>query len=95
MTGDGWLDIAVAAVLFVASHSLPARPSLRQRLVGALGEAGHFALYSLISLLALGWLIVAAGRVPYVEVWAFAPWQLWGPNLWRCRWCACIRCRDP
>lgn len=32
-------------------------------------------------MLALGWLIVAAGRAPYVEVWAFAQWQLWIPNL--------------
>jgi uncharacterized membrane protein len=29
----------------------------------------------------VGWLIVAAGRAPYVELWAFAPWQLWVPNV--------------
>jgi uncharacterized membrane protein len=81
MIGHGWLDMAIAAILFVASHSLPARPSLRRRLVGILGEAGYLAVYSLVSLLALGWLIVAAGRAPYVELWAFAPWQLWVPNL--------------
>jgi uncharacterized membrane protein len=81
MTGHGWLDMAIAAILFVASHSLPVRPSLRRRLVDALGEAGYLALYSLVSLLALGWLIAVAGRAPYVEVWAFAPWQLWIPNL--------------
>jgi uncharacterized membrane protein len=46
-----------------------------------LGEGLYLALYSLVSLLALGWLIVAAGRAPYVELWAFAPWQLWVPNL--------------
>jgi uncharacterized membrane protein len=81
MTGHGWLDMAIAAILFVVWHSVPARPGLRRRLVGTLGEAGYLALYTLASLLALGWLIVAAGRAPYVEVWAFAPWQLWVPNL--------------
>ena len=29
----------------------------------------------------LAWLIAAAGWTPYVEVWAFAPWQMWVPNL--------------
>jgi uncharacterized membrane protein len=73
MAGRGWIEMAVAAVLFVASHSLPARPSLRRRLVRAPGEAGYLALHSLVSLLALGWLVVAAGRAPYVDAWAFAP----------------------
>jgi uncharacterized membrane protein len=81
MTWHGWLEMAIAAVLFFASHSVPALPGLRRRIVGALGEARYLALYSLASLLALGWLIVAAGRAPYVEVWAFEPWQLWVPNL--------------
>lgn len=81
MTWHGWLEMAAAAVLFFASHSAPALPALRRRLVGALGEAGYLTLYSLASLFALGWLIVAAGRAPYVEVWAFQPWQLWVPNL--------------
>ena len=62
MTGTGWLDLAMAFVLFLASHSLPARPAVRSRLVAALGEAGYLVLYSAVSLLALTWLIVAAGR---------------------------------
>ena len=81
MTGNGWLDLATAFVLFLASHSLPARPAVRKHLVAMLGEVGYLVLYSTVSLLALTWLIVAAGRAPYVEVWAFAPWQLWVPNL--------------
>jgi uncharacterized membrane protein len=78
---DGWIEMAIAFVLFLASHGLPGRPAVRRRLVTALGEAGYLAVYSIVSLLALGWLIVAAGRAPYVETWAFAPWQLWAPNL--------------
>ncbi len=81
MTGNGWLDLAVAFVLFLALHGLPARPAVRRRLVASLGEAGYLVLYSTVSLLALTWLIVAAGRAPYLDVWAFAPWQLWVPNL--------------
>lgn len=81
MTGHGWLNMAVAFVLFLASHGVPTRPAVRGRLVSVLGEAGYLAVHSIVSLLALGWLIVAAGRAPYVEIWAFAPWQLWAPNL--------------
>lgn len=81
MTGNGWFDLAMAFVLFLASHSLPARAAVRKRLVAALGEVGHLVLYSTVSLLALTWLIVVAGRAPYVEVWAFEPRQLWVPNL--------------
>jgi uncharacterized membrane protein len=81
MTGSGWLDMAIAFVLFLALHSLPARPAMRGRLVAALGERGYLTLYSLASLLALAWLVVVTGRAPYVELWPFAPWQLWVPNL--------------
>jgi uncharacterized membrane protein len=81
MTGTGWLEMALAFVLFLALHSLPARPAIRRRLVAAWGERGYLAIYSLTSLLALAWLIAATGRAPYVELWAFAPWQLWIPNV--------------
>jgi uncharacterized membrane protein len=81
MTGSGWLEMAAAFVLFLALHSLPARPAVRGRLVAALGERGYLAVYSLTSLLALAWLFSAAGRAPYVELWPFAPWQLWIPNV--------------
>ena len=35
----------------------------------------------MVSLIILGWLVVAAGRAPYVELWPFATWQLWAPNI--------------
>ncbi len=77
----GWVELFAAFVTFFASHIAPARPPIRGWLRGALGPAGYLALYSAISLAMLGWLIVAAGRAPYVELWAFAPWQLWVPNV--------------
>jgi len=77
----GWAEMAAAFVTFFASHIVPARAPLRGWLRGAIGPAGYLALYSAASLAALGWLIVAAGRAPYVELWTFAPWQLWAPNI--------------
>jgi uncharacterized membrane protein len=76
-----WIEFAFAFMVFLASHLLPARPRLRAALCGLLGERTYLAAYSLTSLIVLGWLIVAAGRAPFVEVWAFAPWQMWVPNI--------------
>jgi uncharacterized membrane protein len=77
----GWGGFALAMGLFLAAHSLPVRPPLRPWLVAHLGERGFQLGYSLLSLLLLAWLVVEAGRAPYVELWPFRPWQLWAPNL--------------
>jgi uncharacterized membrane protein len=77
----GWGEFVAAFLLFLLSHALPARPALRRPLVLALGERGYLALYSLGSLAVLAWLIAAAGRAPFVEVWGVSPWQRWVPNL--------------
>jgi uncharacterized membrane protein len=76
-----WSEFALALLVFLASHMLPARPRLRAALSNRLGERTYLAVYSLISLVVLGWLIAAAGRAPFVEVWTFAPWQMWAPNI--------------
>jgi uncharacterized membrane protein len=76
-----WGELALAFLAFLASHLLPARPRLRAALCGLVGERGYMAVYSAVSLILLGWLVAAAGRAPYVEVWAFAPWQMWVPNV--------------
>lgn len=77
----GWGEFAGAFGLFLLSHALPARPALRRRLAGALSERGYLVLYSLLSVAALAWLVVAAGRAPYLALWSAAPWQWWVPNL--------------
>lgn len=56
-------------------------PPVRAQLVTMIGERGFLIAYSTLSLGVLSWLIVAAGRAPYIEIWAVAPWQLWVPNL--------------
>jgi uncharacterized membrane protein len=76
----GWGELIAAFAVFFASHSLPSRPPLKRWLRDGLGAA-YTSVYSAVSLAALAWLIVAAGRAPYVEIWPFAPWQLWVPNV--------------
>lgn len=70
-----WSGLALAFVVFFLSHSLPIRPPLRPILVRALGATGFGLSYSALSIAVLAWLIVAAGRAPYLPVWNWAPWQ--------------------
>lgn len=77
----GWGEFLFAVAAFFASHALPARPGLRRRLTGAVGERAYLVGYSLLSLAVLGWLIAAAGRAPPVILWTHAPWQAWAPTL--------------
>jgi uncharacterized membrane protein len=76
-----WGEFAAAFLAFLASHLLPARPPVRAALCALVGERVYVVVYSTASLVILGWLIAAAGRAPFVEVWEFAPWQTWAPNI--------------
>ncbi len=76
-----WGEFAGVFILFLVSHYLPSRPGVRLAITRLVGERVYLLIYSLISLVLLGWLIVAAGRAPYVALWDFAPWQIWVPNL--------------
>lgn len=71
------IQFAAALVCFLALHGLPAQPALRGRLVAVLGERAYLAVYSVLSLALLVWLIWAALAAPYIELWAPAPWQAW------------------
>lgn len=83
MTGSlgGWGELVLAFALFIASHLVPARPSTRALLIRRLGKATYLLGHSALSLVLFSWLIVAAGRAPYVAIWSFSPWQMWIPNL--------------
>lgn len=70
-----WSEFTLAFIVFFLSHSVPVRPPLRPVLVHALGQRGFTLAYSVLSLGVLTWLIVAAGRAPYVPLWSWAPWQ--------------------
>lgn len=77
----GWVEFAAALFVFLASHSVPARPALRSRLRAWLGGKVYTFLYSTISLAIFVWLIATAGDAPRVQLWSFEPWQLWVPNI--------------
>jgi uncharacterized membrane protein len=72
---QGWLEFAAAMVVFLGAHAIPVRPRLKAPLVALLGRAGFGIAYSALSIGLLTWLIVAAGRAPYLPLWGFAPWQ--------------------
>jgi uncharacterized membrane protein len=78
---SGWGEYAAAWAAFLLSHMLPVRPRFRRGLVAMLGERGFVAAYSLVSLVMMAWLILAAGRAPHLPVWGWAAWQAWVPNL--------------
>lgn len=71
----GWGEYALAFAAFFLTHSVPVRPQLRPWLVARLGHAGFGMAYSVLSLGVLAWLIGAAGRAPYLQLWPWAAWQ--------------------
>lgn len=77
----GWSEFLAALALFLISHAVPSRTGLRKHLTDLIGKRPYLVIYSMVSLLLLGWLIVAAGRAPYVQLWSWAPWQSWVPVL--------------
>jgi len=60
----------VAALVLLATHFGISSTSLRPTLVGAIGEGAYRALYSVIALAAMVWLVMAFNRAPF------------GPVLW-------------
>ena len=72
---NSWSEFTLALAAFFLLHSLPVRPAVKTRIVDLIGAKLFTLLYSCVSILALGWLIVSAGRAPYVEIWQPAPWQ--------------------
>jgi uncharacterized membrane protein len=77
----GWSEYALAWAFFLASHALPAQPDLRARLVAATGRGVYLVGYIAVSIAALAWLIVAAGRAPYVPLWDAAAWRALAPPV--------------
>jgi len=70
-----------ALAFFVALHSIPATPAIRQKLISLLTRRGYLVLYSLVSIAALGWVFHAAFKLDYVELWPPAAWQAWVPII--------------
>ncbi|MCG5478931.1 NnrU family protein [Sinorhizobium alkalisoli] len=70
-------EFLLALGAFLALHSIPALPAIRERLISHLGGAIYFSLYSAVSIVLLGWVFYAALSVDYVPLWEPAPWQAW------------------
>ena len=68
----GWNEFILAFVLFFLSHIIPVRPTIREWLIRHIGKTIYLGVYSALSIVLFGWLIVAAGRAPYVAVWNFS-----------------------
>ena len=70
-----WGEFLAAFAVFFLSHTLPVRPNVKSRITARIGAFGFTLAYSALSIVILTWIISAAGRAPYVELWPWAPWQ--------------------
>ncbi len=74
-----WGEFVLALGAFFLSHALAVRPPIKGRIVGRIGARGFALAYSVLSVAVLAWLVVAAARAPFVELWPRQPWQGWVP----------------
>ncbi|MBW0158472.1 NnrU family protein [Sedimentimonas flavescens] len=77
----GWAEFLIAGLIFMASHAVPANPRIKGRIVALLGPRGWVWGFSLLSTGLLFWVIFAAGRAPFVELWPQAGWMRWLLNI--------------
>jgi uncharacterized membrane protein len=71
------LELAVAAICFLAPHVVPSIPGLRPWLIRKMGPVGYFSAYITLSTITFIWLILAGLRAPYTGLWALSPWQVY------------------
>lgn len=74
-------ELILAAAFMLASHVGLSSLAVRARLVAVLGRRGFRSLYSVVTLGAMAWMIVAYGNAPFVEVWPQAAWMRMIPVL--------------
>ncbi|MEZ5685623.1 MAG: NnrU family protein [Paracoccaceae bacterium] len=77
----GWTEFVLAGAVFMALHAIPSQKRLKQAIVARIGQAGWVVLFSLASTALLFWVIFAAGRAPFVELWPQPGWSRWLLNL--------------
>jgi len=76
-----WLEFTLAGLAFMSTHLIPATPRIKGALVATLGRAGYGIAFGLLALGLLYWLILAAARAPFVELWPQEPWMRWVANI--------------
>lgn len=62
-------DLLTAALFFVGTHVGIAATPLRAELIGRVGERFYRLLFSLLSIAALVWLVMAYRAAPYLPLW--------------------------
>lgn len=62
-------EFAVAILVFLAAHVLPAATGLRGYMIERVGRRAYLTAYSLVSLATIAWVVAAAVAAPYIEVW--------------------------
>ena len=67
----------VAALVFTGSHLALSHPPIRSRLIAGLGERLFRAIYSLVAVGGLTWLVMAYNRAPHMEIWVVGDWARW------------------
>lgn len=72
-------EFFAALAIFLVSHSIPARPAIRDKCVALLGERPYLLIYSTASLVLLAWLLSAASRAPYIALWNVSLGQYFVP----------------
>lgn len=73
--------LVLAAAVLLATHFGLSSTPLRGLLGARLGERAFLALYSLVALASIAWLVAAYRDAPFVPLWEMAPWQAWVPLL--------------
>jgi uncharacterized membrane protein len=66
--------LIVGIVVFLGVHLLPTFPEVRERLIGALGENGYKALFSILSILGFVLIVWGFARAPVIQVWSPPYW---------------------
>src|ERR1700724_2829061 len=63
------LSLLLGAVCFAGIHLGVAGTTLRDRAIAARGEGAYHAVFSIVSLAAIVWLVMAYKDAPYVATW--------------------------
>ena len=66
------LSLLLAGLFFAGIHLGIAGTSLRDRVIGNLGENGYRAAFAVASIIGLGWLVAAYNRAPYLVTWGWS-----------------------
>ncbi|KQB11368.1 NnrU family protein [Rhodobacter capsulatus] len=77
----GWLEFSLAGLAFMATHLIPATPRIKAPLVAAFGRVGYGIAFGALALGLLYWLILAAARAPFIELWPQEIWMRWVANI--------------